>query len=75
MDQPPMIATTRAGTSCIEEAALLVAGQMGAPERIRRLHRARDDGSCRGCGDVQRTRWPCVVVAIAALSDSLARGG
>lgn len=50
--------------SCIEEAAILVARDAGAAERLRDGHRQRSDGFCTGCG-VAQVRWPCVHVVIA----------
>ena len=55
-------------TGFLHEAATLVAGQRGAAQRLLSQHRPRSNGSCRGCGDSPRTRWPCVLVAIAELS-------
>lgn len=58
----------RSSVGFLHEAAMLVAGQHGATHRLLARHRPRADGSCRGCGDRSRTRWPCVLVAIAELS-------
>lgn len=60
-------------TDVLDEAALLVAGQPGAAQRIRSRHRRRMDTSCSGCGDHVRTGWPCVLIAIAHLSDTIHR--
>lgn len=60
-----------AGTDFLHDAAMLVAGQRGATQRIQLLHQPRKDGSCRGCGVRSRTRWPCVLIIIAELSDTL----
>lgn len=55
------------------EAAQLVAGQDGAAQRLRSGHRPRHDGTCRGCGDASRTHWPCVLITIADLADTVAQ--
>lgn len=55
----------------LHEAATLVARQRGAVRRLRSRHQPRWDGSCAGCGDRSRTRWPCVLITIADLSATI----
>jgi len=59
--------------SCIDEAALFVAAQDGAVDRIRAAHRPRSDGRCHACG--ADTRWPCVQVVIADRAEQLGTAG
>ncbi|OZM79826.1 hypothetical protein CFP66_22630 [Pseudonocardia sp. MH-G8] len=49
---------------CITEAALLLARNDGAAERLLTAHRPTPDGRCTGCGG-SPSRWPCVLVVIA----------
>lgn len=49
---------------CISEAALLLARNDGAAERLLTTHRPMPDGRCGGCG-TSPSRWPCVLVVIA----------
>ncbi|MCY7344035.1 MAG: hypothetical protein LH603_19910 [Pseudonocardia sp.] len=57
-------------TTCIDEAAILVATQPGAAARLRARHRSRGDGCCTGCGPTL-VPWPCVHITIADRADHL----
>ena len=60
----PRPATGDRRRSCVEEAAILVAADAGAAQRLRDRHRPRPDGFCGGCG-IAQVRWPCVHIVIA----------
>jgi hypothetical protein len=59
--------------TCLDPAAILVASDVGAVDRLRARHRPRADGACAGCGP-GLVRWPCVHVTIAERAAVLRRG-
>ncbi len=62
--------TDSPATTCIDEAAILVAAQPGGADRLRARHRRRANGLCTGCGSAH-VRWPCVQVIIADRADQV----
>ncbi|MGH3613634.1 MAG: hypothetical protein ACRDRK_13795 [Pseudonocardia sp.] len=59
---------------CIAEAALLLARDHGAADRLLAAHRPLPDGRCAGCGR-SPSRWPCVLVVIAEQARTLTTAG